>query len=136
MTPVVVQLNLIVADLDRSHRFYQRLGVEFIPRNRMGAGPAEAWVSVGTGITVVLHSTGFAHWWDESAPQPVAGGAQMDLQVDSPERLDALVAAIAADGGVVIKPPADMPWGQRFAVVADPDGYRVGLKAERDSSGA
>ncbi len=30
---------------------------------------------------------------------------------------------------VVLKAPADMLWGQRFAIVCDPDGHRVGLKA-------
>ncbi|MCV7082498.1 VOC family protein [Mycolicibacterium insubricum] len=125
----VVQVNLIVANLARSREFYERLGVAFIPRNRHGAGPAEAWVSVDTGISVVLHSTGFASWWDESEPQPSPGGPQMDFELDSPAQLDAVVDGLRVDGVVVLKTPADMPWGQRFAIVCDPDGHRVGLKA-------
>lgn len=125
----VVQVNLVVADLERSRMFYRRLGIEFRPRNRHGDGPAEAWVSTNTGIAVVLHSTEFASWWDETAPQPSAGGPQVDFELESVDRLEAVVADLEAAGAKVIKPSTDMPWGQRFAVVSDPDGHRVGLKA-------
>ncbi|MFT3900636.1 MAG: VOC family protein [Gordonia sp. (in: high G+C Gram-positive bacteria)] len=128
----VVQVNLIVADIDRSREFYERIGVAFVPRHRTGDGPPEAWVSVDTGITFVLHSTGFASWWDESAPRPVPGGPQMDLEVASPAELDRIVGELVAAGATVVKSPADMPFGptgMRFAIVLDPDGYRVGLKA-------
>jgi catechol 2,3-dioxygenase-like lactoylglutathione lyase family enzyme len=126
----VVQINLIVADLERSREFFERLGMAFRPRNRDGVGPAEAWVSTSPGVTLVLHSTGFASWWDASAPQPSAGGAQLDLELESRESLDAAVAALDT-GGTIVKMPTDMPWGQRFAIVLDPDGHRIGLKAPR-----
>jgi catechol 2,3-dioxygenase-like lactoylglutathione lyase family enzyme len=128
----VVQINLVVADLARSRAFYERLGIAFRARNRSGEGSAEAWVSTNAGITVVLHSTEFASWWDETAPQPSAGGPQVDLELESVESLDATVAALDIAGARTIKQPTDMPWGQRFAIVLDPDGHRVGLKAPRD----
>ena len=81
-----------------------------------------------TGVTIVLHSTGFAAWWDESEPQPSSGEPQIDLQVDSDLRVDELAAGVDAAGGSLIKQPADMPWRQRFAIVGDPDGHRIGLK--------
>lgn len=77
----VVQINLVVADLERSRAFYELLGIAFHTRNRQGEGPAEAWVSTNTGTTVVLHSTAFASWWDTTAPQPSAGGPQVDLEL-------------------------------------------------------
>lgn len=124
--PALVQINLIVADLERSRAFYERLGVAFRSRNRDGEGPAEAWVSTNTGIVVVLHSAGFASWWDETAPQPSAGGPQVDFELASAQDLDEVVAAL---GTTIVKQPTDMSWGQRFAIVLDPDGHRVGLKA-------
>jgi catechol 2,3-dioxygenase-like lactoylglutathione lyase family enzyme len=125
----VVQVNFIVADLERSRSFYAILGFTFIARNRHGEGLAEAWVSTNTGITVVLHSTAFASWWDETAPEPSAGGPQVDIEFESLQRLDEVLDKLESVGAKIVKPPADMPWGQRFAVVLDPDGYRVGLKA-------
>lgn len=130
----VVQINLIVEDLERSRAFYMLLGLAFRPRNRHGEGPAEAWVSTNTGITVVLHSTPFASWWDETAPQPSAGGPQVDLEFESVEQLEDVIAGLDAVGATTVKPATDMPWGQRFAIVRDPDGHRVGLKAPRDVS--
>lgn len=125
----IVQINLIVADLARSRSFYEQLGLEFVSRSRTGEGPAEAWVADNGGVTLVLHSTAFAAWWDESAPRPTSGGPQVDFALDSAERLAAAVAAREDDGGQVIKPATAMPWGEMFAIVSDPDGYRVGLKA-------
>lgn len=127
----VVQINLVVADLERSRAFYERLGLVFRARNRSGEGPAEAWVSTNAGIAVVLHSTRFASWWDETAPEPSAGGPQVDFELDSVASLDAAVTALETAGGTTIKRSTDMPWGQRFAIVLDPDGHRVGLKAPR-----
>jgi uncharacterized glyoxalase superfamily protein PhnB len=125
----VAQVNFVVADLERSRAFYERLGVAFRARNRHGHGVAEAWVSTNTGVTIVLHSTAFAAWWDESAPQPSPGGSQVDLELESVEQLDEAVAELVATGTTLVKPPADMPWGQRFGIVLDPDDHRVGLKA-------
>ncbi|WP_226347147.1 VOC family protein [Agilicoccus flavus] len=125
----VAQINVIVADLEASRSFYERLGLEFRSRNRHGEGPAEAWVSANPGVTVVLHSTSFASWWDETAPRPRAGGPQIDLELDSVEDLEHVLAELATLGATTVKPPTDMAWGQRFAIVLDPDGHRIGLKA-------
>lgn len=129
----VVQVNLVVADLERSRSFYESLGIEFRSRNRHGSGPAEAWVSTNTGTTVVLHSTAFASWWDESAPQPSAGGPQVDLELESAARLDAVTGDLEQAGATILTAPTDMPWGQRFAIVRDPDGHRIGLKAPSEN---
>ena len=125
----VAQINLIVADLEQSRRFYELLGLAFRSRNRRGEGPAEAWMSTNTGITIVLHSISFASWWDDTAPKPSAGGPQVDLEVESVERLEEVITVLQARGATTVKLPTDMPWGQRFAIVRDPDGHRVGLKA-------
>jgi lactoylglutathione lyase len=41
--------------------------------------------------------------------------------------VDTLVAALRAEGVTVLRDPADMPWGERIATVADPDGNPVAL---------
>jgi predicted enzyme related to lactoylglutathione lyase len=38
-----------------------------------------------------------------------------------------VAAQVPAAGGTVVHEPWDAPWGQRYATVADPDGYRVDL---------
>lgn len=125
----VVQVNFVVADLDRSLNFYQRLGFTFRSRSRQGVETVEAWVSTDAGVTIVLHSPEFASWWDPSTPGPAAGGPEIDLELDSPKLLDAVVGELHASGATIAKQPAEMSWGQRFAIVIDPDGHRIGLKA-------
>lgn len=125
----VVQVNCVVADLERSKDFYQRLGFEFVSRSRDPDAPAEAWVSDSGGVTLVLHSVQFATWWDAENPGPVSGGPQIDLGLESVQRLEAVVDDLRTIGVTVAKEPTDMSWGQRFAILVDPDGYRVGLKA-------
>lgn len=88
-----------------------------------------ASVSTDAGVTIVLHSPGFASWWDSSTPGPAAGGPEIDLEVDAADHLDAVVEEFRGAGTTIAKEPTDMPWGQRFAIVIDPDGYRIGLKA-------
>lgn len=125
----VVQVNFVVADLERSRDFYRRLGFMFRSRSRQGVENVEAWVSTEAGVTIVLHSAEFASWWDPSTPGPAAGGPEIDLELDSPNLLDAVVGELRASGATIAKQPVDMSWGQRFAIVLDPDGYRIGLKA-------
>jgi catechol 2,3-dioxygenase-like lactoylglutathione lyase family enzyme len=125
----VVQVNVVVADLERSRDFYQRIGLTFRRRSRQGVQAVEAWVSTGSGVTLVLHSTAFASWWDPSTPGPKAGGPQIDLELDSADQVDGVVAELRASGATIAKQPVDMSWGQRFAIVVDPDGHRIGLKA-------
>ncbi|KWX56689.1 VOC family protein [Mycobacterium sp. NAZ190054] len=125
----VVQVNFVVSDSERSRDFYQRLGCAFRPRSRVDVEAVEAWVSTGPGVTIVLHSPEFAAWWDASTPGPAPGGPQVDLELDSAHQLDAVVGELSRAGTTIAKEPTDMPWGQRFAIIIDPDGHRIGLKA-------
>lgn len=51
------------------------------------------------------------------------------LQYDSPEEVNTAAQKIKDAGFTVIKEPWDAFWGQRYAVVEDPDGYKVDLYA-------
>jgi len=41
------------------------------------------------------------------------------------EDCDAAVAMLAAAGLTMVQEPIDQPWGERMAIVTDPDGNRV-----------
>jgi catechol 2,3-dioxygenase-like lactoylglutathione lyase family enzyme len=47
---------------------------------------------------------------------------ELAFPCESPAEVDLLFADIISKGAVSIKPPADMPWKQRTAFFADPDG--------------
>ena len=41
--------------------------------------------------------------------------------------VDALIGDLRAEGATVLRDPAGMPWGERIATIADPDGNPVAL---------
>lgn len=47
---------------------------------------------------------------------------ELAFPCESPQAVDEDYAAIVAKGALPVQPPADMPWGQRAAFFADPDG--------------
>ena len=74
----------------------------------------------------------------EDSPRVLAGvepGAgprhEIFVYVDD---VDATVAGVEAAGGTVLKPPADMPWGERVGYVADPEGNVVSLATAPSAS--
>jgi lactoylglutathione lyase len=56
----------------------------------------------------------------------VGDGVRFELFVYADE-LDRLVERLRAASVMVLREPADMPWGERVAYVADPDGNPVAL---------
>ncbi|MDX9864104.1 MAG: VOC family protein [Anaerolineaceae bacterium] len=47
---------------------------------------------------------------------------ELAFPCESPEEVDEDYARIVKQGALPIRPPEDMPWGQRAAFFADPDG--------------
>ena len=63
---------------------------------------------------------------DEPKPGNHSGFA---IEYDSPAEVNEVAANLASAGFTVIKAPWDAFWGQRYAVVQDPDGYKLDLYA-------
>lgn len=79
------------------------------------SGAALATLTAGDGVTVLLHER-------PSAPSDTSVAASFVVA-----GLDQVVARWQAGGGAVVDPPAAQPWGERMAVVRDPDGHLVCL---------
>lgn len=61
---------------------------------------------------------------------PIPGNhSSFALQYDSAAEIDQIIAKVKAADFTVTKEPWDAFWGQRYAIVADPDGYKVDLYA-------
>jgi uncharacterized glyoxalase superfamily protein PhnB len=124
----VAELNAIgiaVADLDRSMQFYRLVGLDF-PEAPAG-GHVEATMANGTRLMFdsedVIRS--FLPEWTR------ANGNQVSLAFEctSPAEVDELYARVVRAGFEGEKEPWDAPWGQRYALLGDPDGVRVNLYA-------
>ena len=127
MSPRLDLIGIVVADMGRSLTFYRRLGLD-IPDGTDAEGHVEATLPGGLRLawdTVeVLRS--FDPGWS-----PPSGGSPIGLAflVDAPEDVDALYAELVGDGYDGHLEPWDAFWGQRYAVLRDPDGNDVALFA-------
>jgi lactoylglutathione lyase len=110
---------LYVSDVERSVRFYERFGFSI-----RFAFPSEA----EPGYVKLVRGTSELGIVTEQSPIDLIGTGkgegrrgEMYIFVDD---VDAFVNALP-DEVTVLRPPEDMPWGERIAYLADPDDNPV-----------
>jgi catechol 2,3-dioxygenase-like lactoylglutathione lyase family enzyme len=127
MTPRLDLLGLVVTDMAASLAFYRRLGLD-LPAEADGEPHVETVLPGGLRLAwdTVDVVRGFDPDW--TAPQ---GGNRSALafRCDDPAEVDKVYAELTAAGHHGHKEPWDAFWGQRYAVVHDPDGNAVDLFA-------
>lgn len=126
---MLTQINLVVRDLGLSHAFYRHLGWSMRPITLPGSDEPRAWSTTSGPAPVALHSRSFVGWWDPSGPQLEPGSITMDLTFDDPGQGDRFILDAARSGGARLVESRPMPWGENYAIITDPDGYRWGIKS-------
>lgn len=110
--PAVARVIVSVASLEKSLPFYA--GVLGLAVIRRGAG-AITWLRTEFNLEVLLH---------ERAAVPSDTAVSIGLFIVD---LDGVVEVWERQGGTVVTGPATQPWGERMAIVRDPDGHLVCL---------
>ncbi|MFK4145324.1 VOC family protein [Streptomyces sp. NPDC004065] len=127
MTPRFDAIGLVVSDMTASVAFYRRLGLPF-PEGCEREPHAEAELPGGARLLLDTEETvrSFHPAW-----RPPAGGgrASLALRCDGPAEVDAVYEDLVGAGYHGELKPWDAFWGQRYAVVHDPDGNAVDLFA-------
>jgi predicted enzyme related to lactoylglutathione lyase len=118
----IAAVGVAARDLSRAVAFYQALGFRFPP---LEAGTDHVEAEAG-GARLMIDTAELLEGLHGEPPRPGTTAAFAVL-TDSPREVDDLAGRAAAAGGAVVLEPFDAPWGQRYATVADPDGYRVDL---------
>lgn len=124
----VTQINLVVRDLERSRAIYEALDCELRPITVPGDETPRAWEATSGFAPIGIHTAEFAAWWGSSAPAVHAGSATIDITFDARSDASEFIETARTHGGQVLQELTDMPWGQSYAICADPDGYRWGIK--------
>ncbi|WP_432247249.1 VOC family protein [Streptomyces sanyensis] len=128
MTPRLDAVGLVVSDMAASLAFYRRLGLD-VPAGADNAPHVEAVLPGGTRVLWDTEETirSFDPGW--TAP---SGGDRLGLAFacDTPAEVDALYERLVAAGHRGHLKPWDAVWGQRYAMVLDPDGMAVSLFAD------
>ena len=117
MQPRLCLVVIRVADLARSRRFYEGLGLTFRDEPH-GSGPLHLACELGEAVFEIYSS---------GAKPPPTVATRIGFRVGD---ISTALASAVNLGGEIISPPKDSPWGRR-AVLRDPDGHTVELLAER-----
>ncbi len=112
-------IRIVTADLDRMVAFYERVTGQKAERPTppfaQFGGPGAALAIADTSTVAML----------SGAMAPAANRSVfIEFEVDD---VDGCFAALQPEGDEVVLAPTTMPWGNRSALVRDPDGNVVNL---------
>ena len=120
-------VELVVGDMAASLAFYERLGLA-APDGSAKEDHVE--VALPGGLKVAFDTVATIRSFDPEWAPP-SGGHRIALafRCADPDEVDAAYAAIVGAGYAGHLEPWDAFWGQRYAIVVDPDGNHVDLFA-------
>ncbi len=127
MTPRCDAVGLVVSDMAAAVAFYRRLGLAF-PEGAEEGPHAEA--GLGGGMRLLLDTeAGVRSFHPDWRAPSGSGRASLAFLCAGPEEVDRVYEELVGAGYHGELGPWDAVWGQRYAVVHDPDGNGVDLFA-------
>lgn len=123
MSIVPDMIGISVKDIPRAIRFYRLLGLQF-PDTAEGEHYVEVKVN---GYRISLNAHALEQELMPGWVEPRGQRLGLAFLCDSPKHVDETYAKVIAAGHASVKEPWDAFWGQRYAVVEDPDGAHVSL---------
>ena len=121
-------LGIVVKDMSAALKFYRLLGLD-IPSEMDDQQHVE--FKTPTGFRVAWDTQELMVKINGQWPEPTGHRMGFAMLCDSPAEVDALYNQVIAAGYDSHKKPWDAFWGQRYAVVIDPDGNLIDLFAEQ-----
>ncbi|GIH29009.1 glyoxalase [Acrocarpospora phusangensis] len=127
MAPTFNVIGIAVADMARALAFYRRLGLS-VPAEADNEPHVE--VTLPGGLRLCWDTVDTIRSFDPEWT-PATGGPRMSLAFAcaGPAEVDQVYAQLVDAGYAGHLKPWDAFWGQRYAVVHDPDGNAVDLYA-------
>lgn len=119
-------IGIVVDDMARALAFYRLLGID-IPPDADQQPHADA--ALAGGLRLMFDTVDEIRSFDADWQPPPKGLHRMELafQLDTPAEVDDLYGRLTSLGYHGYKQPWDAFWGQRYAIVHDPDGNGVSL---------
>jgi catechol 2,3-dioxygenase-like lactoylglutathione lyase family enzyme len=118
-------IGLTVRDMEVSLAFYRLLGLAVPP----AAGEDHVELITPNGYRLAWDTVALAKSLYPDWVEPVGQRVTLAFKCDSPAEVDATYARLTAAGYAARREPWDAFWGQRYAVVVDPDGNAVDVFA-------
>jgi catechol 2,3-dioxygenase-like lactoylglutathione lyase family enzyme len=123
--PELNAIGIVVSDMATSIRFYRVLGLD------MPETPDEGHVeaSMPTGVRLMLDSEEVVRSFLPEWSRETGNQLSLAFECSSPVEVDEVYARVTGAGFEGEKEPWDAFWGQRYALLRDPDGVEVNLYA-------
>jgi len=118
-------VGIVVRDMASSLWFYRLLGLD-IPQD--GADDHVEFVTPG-GFRIAWDTQALMKSLDPTWVEPVGQRMTLAFKCDNAAEVDLLYQRVVQSGYQGHKAPWDAFWGQRYAVVVDPDGNLIDLFA-------
>lgn len=125
MAVVPHSIDIVASDLAASLAFFRLLGLA-VPDDAEGP---QVEIATPGGATIGLIDEAMMRQTQPDWPTPVGQRVTFACRCDTPAEVDAVHARMAA-AGFGGRDPWDAFWGQRYAMLRDPDGNRVDLFAD------
>ena len=119
-------IDIVVADMSKALAFYRTLGLE-APAEADGEVQANIYTPGGATLGFLIEA--LMRQADPGWVTPVGQRVTLACQCDSPTEVDKTYAKVTGAGYAGLKAPWNSLWGQRYAMLEDPDGNRVDLYA-------
>ena len=119
---------IYASDVERAARFWERLGFE--RHFQLPADGDPGYVGLRSGTSTAELAVTDAGWARERYGMTLGDGPRFEMYVYVTD-LEQTLTDLAGAEVPVLREPEDMPWGERIATVADPDGNPVALCQER-----
>ena len=124
-------IGMVVENMARSLAFYRHLGLELPPEADQAP---HAETTLPGGLRLAWDTVETVRSFDPDWAPP-SGSPRMGLafRLDTPAEVDRAYDELVSLGYDGYKQPWDAFWGQRYAVVHDPDGNSVDLFAPSEA---
>lgn len=125
-------IDIVVADMARSLKFYRDLGLD-APTDR--DDDVQVQIVTPGGPTIGLVTEAIVRKSNPAWVTPIGQRVTFSCRCDSPAEVDAVYVRMTKAGYNGLKEPWDAFWGQRYCFLQDPDGNRVDLFAALTEAG-
>jgi lactoylglutathione lyase len=112
------------SDVERAAQFWEMLG--FSRHFQLPAEGEPGYVGLRSDASTAELAVTSVEWAKDRYGLSMGDGARFEMYVYVAD-LDGLVRQLADADVPVLRDPEDMPWGERIATVADPEGNPVAL---------
>lgn len=124
-----MKLNAVAvttSGLQKTVEFYTLIGFTF-PEHKKDEQHLEPMTPDGSARLMIDSQSMIKDILGET-PKP-GNHSSFAIEFDSATEVNSIADKLKAAGFKIIKEPWDAFWGQRYAIVEDPDGYKVDLYA-------